>query len=85
MGMVTSFISTIWSAIKWTLTLGGTIAETGDEQVDFDAGAAILNDDRLLAALELDPRLKFFELCMRSRVQKKPILLVIMTNPEDER
>ena len=50
--------------IKYSLTLGGTIAETGDEQVDFDAGPAILDDERLLASLELDPSLKFFELLM---------------------
>ena len=50
-------LTQIWSALKWALTLGGNIVETGDEQQEFDAGPAILNDDRLLASLEVDPNL----------------------------
>lgn len=81
---ISEFFNQLWSAFKWALTLGGNITETGDEQQEFDAGDAVKNDERLLAALEIDPQLKFFENCMRSRGQKKLILLVVMTNPEDE-
>ncbi len=48
-------ISSIWSTIMWTVTLGGTLAQTGYEQLDFGCGEAVKSDDRLLASLELDP------------------------------
>ena len=47
-------MTTVWSTLRWAFTLGGTIAASGLEQQDFDAGEAILNDDRLLASFELD-------------------------------
>ena len=49
------FISSIWYTIVWTVTLGGTLANTGFEQFDFGCGDAVMNDDRLLASLEIDP------------------------------
>ena len=42
----------LWYTIKYVFTLGGTIAAVGNEQLDFDSGQAILNDDRLLPALK---------------------------------
>ena len=74
----------VWSAIKWAFTLGGTITSVGPEQQDFDCGQEILNDDRLLACLEISDRQRFFKLCMSSRAHKKPMLLCVVQNPEDE-
>lgn len=74
----------LWSAIKWAFTLGGTISNIGPEQLEFDCGQVILNDDRLLPALELSGREKFFKTCMKSRAHKKPMLLCVINNPEDQ-
>lgn len=74
----------IWSAIKWAFTLGGTITSIGPDQQDFDCGQSILNDDRLLAALEMSGRERFFKTCMKSRAHKKPMLLCVVNNPEDQ-
>lgn len=81
---VSYFISSIWYTIVWTVTLGGNLANTGYEQLDFGCGAAVQNDDRLLASLEIDPNQEFFKLCTLSRRQKKPILVVLVSNPDDE-
>lgn len=77
------FMNTIWYTIKWTITLGGTLANTGYEQQDFGCGPAIAQDDRLLASLGVDPNQQFFKTCVVSRRQKKPILLVLVNNPDD--
>lgn len=68
----------LWSTIKWTFTLGGTITETGDEQADFDAGEAVILDERLLASLNLDEDLMFFNQLIACRGQKKPMLLLVI-------
>ena len=52
---VSYFIPSIWYTIVWTVTLGGNLANTGYEQLDFGCGDAVQNDDRLLASLEVDP------------------------------
>ena len=44
----------IWFAIKYAFTLGGSLGNTGLEQQDFGCGPAVSNDDRLLAALDLN-------------------------------
>ena len=44
----------VWSAIRWTFTFGVSLGSVGNEQIDFDCGPSILNDERILAALELD-------------------------------
>ena len=77
------FIS-LWNALKWAFTLGGTITNIGPEQLDFDCGVAIQNDDRLLASLELNERDRFFKTAMKSRAHKKPMLLLVVQNPEDQ-
>jgi hypothetical protein len=77
------FINSIWYTIKWTITLGGTLANTGYEQQDFGCGTAIASDDRVLAALEIDPEQLFFKTCIKSRRQKKPLLLILVNNPDD--
>ena len=68
----------MWSAIKWAFTLGGTITAVGPEQQDFDCGEAVINDDRLLASLEISQREKFFKMAMKSRAHKKPMLLCVV-------
>jgi len=65
--------------------MGGTIAAVGNEQADFDCGAGIANDDRLLAALGLKQDQKFFKECARARRRKKPVLLLVISNPDDQR
>ena len=66
---VSYFISSIWYTIVWTVTLGGNLANTGYEQVDFGCGEAFLgnDNDRLLASLEIDPDQQFFKVCTLSR------------------
>ena len=54
------------------------MTETGDEQIDFDAGEAVILDERLLASLELDERLMFFEQLIACRGQKKPMMLLVV-------
>ena len=68
----------LWTAIKWAFTLGGTITNIGPEQLDFDCGEGILGDDRLLASLELNERDRFFKTAMKSRAHKKPMLLCVV-------
>ena len=58
-----AFLGAVWYTIKNVITLGGYIAPTGYEQQDFGCGDAILNDERLLAALDIDPEKLFFKSC----------------------
>ena len=74
----------MWYTIKTVITLGGYIAPTGYEQQDFGCGMAIYNDERLLAALDIDPEKLFFKSCQKARIEKKPVLLLVITNPDDE-
>ena len=53
-------------------------------QKDFDCGTSIASDERLLPALELDARQMFFKLVTKTRRQKKPLLLLVVSNPDDE-
>lgn len=77
-------VVSLWNALKWAFTLGGTITSVGPEQLDFDSGPGIINDDRLLASLELSQRDRFFKTAMKSRVHKRPMLLMVIQNPEDQ-
>ena len=80
-----SWVSASIGTIRWIVTLGGTIATSGYEQIDFNSGEGVINDDRLLAALGQDRDLQFFKTCERSRKEKKPFLLVLVANPDDTR
>lgn len=51
--------------------------------MEFGMGDAILNDDRLLPSFELDSDLKFFETILKCRRMKKPLLLLVINNPDD--
>ena len=55
-----SMIYSVWSYIRWAVTLGGTLAPTGMEQVDFDAGDAVVNDARIMPMLEIEKDAMFF-------------------------
>ena len=81
---VSLFFLKIWYTIKLIVTLGGSIAPVGTEQQEFDSGEAIINDERLLAALELKQDTKFFKTCTYCRKKKKPFLLLVLTNPDDQ-
>jgi len=37
-----------------------------------------------LAALDIDPEKLFFKSCQKARIEKKPVLLLVLTNPDDE-
>mmetsp|Transcript_976 Transcript_976/g.1746 ORF Transcript_976/g.1746 Transcript_976/m.1746 type:complete len:426 (+) Transcript_976:527-1804(+) len=82
--MLSSFLTNIWIVIKTVITLGGNIAPVGNEQQDFGSGEAILNDDRLLASLNARQDMKFFKGCNFCRKKKKPFLLLVITNPDDQ-
>ena len=77
-------IQHFWVTIKLIFTLGGTLGPVGNEQEEFDCGNAIDSDERLLASLDLKKGMKFFKTCTQGRRQKKPILLLVITNPDDE-
>jgi hypothetical protein len=47
-------------------------------------GDAILNDDRLIPSLELDGESEFFKTILKCRRAKKPMLLLVIQNPDDE-
>jgi hypothetical protein len=48
-----SILSSIWFGVRYIFTIGGSIANVGNEQQDFDCGQALANDERLLPALGL--------------------------------
>ena len=48
--------------------------------IDFDSGPEIARNDRLFAIFGESG--KFFKMCYKSRKQKKPLLLVVVHNPE---
>lgn len=48
--------------------------------IDFDAGPEISRNDRLFAVFGESG--KFFKMCYKSRKMKKPMLLVVIHNPE---
>ena len=81
-----SLFSSIWSTIRYVFTLGGAgnAQPNANIQMDFDCGEAIANDDRLLASLEIDKFQTFFKTCIRSRRRKKPMLVLVMQNPDDQ-
>jgi len=76
-------LSTGWATIRWIITLGGSIAPAGSEQLDFGCGEGILNDDRLLPSLDQDKEMMFFKTASKSRKHKKPLLLLVIGNPDD--
>ena len=81
---IASLLSSVWSTLRWTITLGGTIAAAGTEQLEFGMGDAILNDDRLIPSLELDGESEFFKTILKCRRSKKPMLMLVIQNPDDE-
>lgn len=78
-----SIFASGWAVIRWIITLGGTIAPENFNQIDFGCGEAIINDDRLLASLNLEQDQLFFKTCGKARKYKKPLLLLVIANPDD--
>ena len=56
----------------------------GNEQLDFDCGEALQNDERLLAALGIRKSQTFFKTALKARKHKNPVLLLVLTNPDDQ-
>ncbi len=78
-----NLLSSGWATIRWIITLGGQIAPSGQEQLEFGCGEAVLNDDRLLVSIGQNREMKFFKAAAKSRAHKKPMLLLVMGNPDD--
>ena len=76
-------MSSGWATFRWIITLGGSIAPAGTEQLDFGCGEGIINDDRLLVSLEQSRDMMFFKTASKSRKHKKPLLLLVIGNPDD--
>ena len=53
-------------------------------QADFDGGQSVIYNDHLLEAFGITRTyLKFFKMCAHTRKNRKPLLLILIENPED--